>query len=102
MVSQGHSVIQAAGGRHALALLDGGGMVDLVLTDLRMADMSSWDVVMVLRARRPELPVGVMTATPEASHTRSEPVEFMITKPATLEDLQGAISQIRPGRAPRC
>ena len=66
LASLGHSVLATAGGREGLARLEAGNAVDLVLTDLKMPQMSGWEVVKAVKARWPRLPVGVMTGTPEA------------------------------------
>ncbi len=98
----GHSVSQAAGGREGLARLDAGESVDLVLTDLVVPDMSGWDVVKAVKARRVHLPVGVITGTPEALlRQRGEPIDFVLFKPVTLEAVREAISRIGLSSLPR-
>ncbi len=58
---QGYEVREAASGPQALALLRAEA-VDLVLTDVRMPDMSGLDLLREARALNPELPVLVLTA----------------------------------------
>lgn len=96
LASQGHSVVQASGGRRALSLLEAGESVDLVLTDLRMPGMTGWQLVDVLKARWPQLPLGLMTATPQALSAQHDRVDLVIPKPVPLDVLRAAISHIRP------
>jgi CheY-like chemotaxis protein len=55
------SVVEAPDGEDALALLDRGVTVDLVLTDFMMARISGLQVMAVLARYRPELPIIGMT-----------------------------------------
>ena len=94
---EGHTVLQAAGGREGLVRLEAEGPVDLVLTDLAMPDMTGWEVARAIKARWPHLPVGVITGTPEALLTqRGAPLDVVIFKPVTLDALREAIRRIRP------
>jgi CheY-like chemotaxis protein len=77
-----------------LALLSAGESVDLVLTDLAMPDVNGWDVVRAVRARWPTLPVGLVTGTPDHLGERREPVDVLIGKPVTLDDLRRAMAEI--------
>ena len=61
VASEGHDVLQAGSGREALALLEGGVAVDLVLTDLGMPGMTGWEVARAVRSRWPGLAVGLVT-----------------------------------------
>jgi GAF domain-containing protein/CheY-like chemotaxis protein/anti-sigma regulatory factor (Ser/Thr protein kinase) len=100
LAAGGHEVLQAAGGRQALALLEGGEAVDLVLTDLGMPDMSGWEVVRALGARWPGLPVGMLTGwgdrIEEAAPNRP-PVAGILPKPVSPEDLLAFVSRIFHG-----
>jgi CheY-like chemotaxis protein len=93
LASLGHSVVQAPGGREGLGLLEAGIPVDLVLTDLRMPQMTGWDVVRDVRARWPHVRIGLITGTPEALWERREPVDLVIAKPVTVDGLNEAISR---------
>ncbi len=93
----GHSALPAAGGEEGLALLDAGETVDLVITDLRMPDMSGWQVVKAVKARWPRLAVFVITGTPEALWEHRQPAaDLILNKPVSLDALQDAISRLRP------
>ena len=55
------SVVEAPDGEDALALLDRGVTVDLVLTDFKMPSIGGLQVMAVLTRYRPELPIIGMT-----------------------------------------
>ena len=65
LATSGHTTFQAAGGKEALAWLDAGQPVDLVLTDLGMPAMTGADVARAVRARWPLLRIGLMTGWDE-------------------------------------
>jgi len=91
--TSGHTAFQAAGGKEALAWLDAGQPVDLVLTDLGMPGMTGADVARVVRARWPQLRVGLMTGWDESEGLVSETsaiVDFVIAKPFNLQSLLSA------------
>ena len=96
LASLGHSVLATAGGREGLARLEAGDAVDMVLTDLKMPEMSGWDVVKAVKARWPHLRVGLITGTPELLQEQPEPVDLVITKPVKLKALEEALSRVRP------
>jgi signal transduction histidine kinase/CheY-like chemotaxis protein len=91
--TSGHTAFQAAGGKEALAWLDAGQPVDLVLTDLGMPGMTGADVARAVRARWPQLRVGLMTGWDESEGLVSETsviVDFVIAKPFKLQALLSA------------
>lgn len=95
----GHAVVQTAGGREGLERLESGEGVDLVITDLGMPDMNGWDVVRLVRARWPDLPVGLVTGWAAGRELGPEDlarVAFVISKPYTLETLAAALAPVRP------
>jgi signal transduction histidine kinase len=57
----GYVVTAADGGRAALALLDAGGIFDLLMTDLAMPHMRGADLAVEAQRRRPDMPVLVIT-----------------------------------------
>lgn len=58
----GFQVIEASSGNAALALIEDGAEVDIVLSDIRMPGLSGIDLATRLRELRPRLPVVLMTA----------------------------------------
>ncbi|MFQ5828813.1 MAG: response regulator [Candidatus Methylomirabilia bacterium] len=101
LTSLGHTVLQAAEGREGLERLEAGEAVDLLLTDLRMPNVTGWGVVKTVKARWPNLKVGVVTGTPETLWEEHDPaVDLVIAKPMRLPELQEALSRVLPGRAP--
>ena len=103
LASQGHTVLQASGGRQGLALLEAGERMDLVLTDLGMPEMNGWGVARAIRARWPGLPVGMLTGWGEQideSSADRQMVAGILIKPATPESLQEFIAAC-PGASRR-
>jgi signal transduction histidine kinase/CheY-like chemotaxis protein len=91
--TSGHTAFQAAGGREALAWLDAGQPVDLLLTDLGMPGMTGADVARAVRARWPHLRIGLMTGWDETEGLVGEAsaaVDFVIAKPFKLQALLSA------------
>jgi signal transduction histidine kinase len=100
----GHAVVQATGGREALALLEAGAMFDLVLTDHGMPEMTGLDLLREIKTRWPDLAVGLVTGwgdsleglagdvTPE--FTLAKPVEFSV-----LRETIGGFAAAHPRQA---
>ena len=102
LVDAGFAVLPASDGEAALELASGGAGFDVLLTDLRMPRLDGRELIARLRARRPDLPVVVMTGYPPeegaaALHNGSAPLR-LLTKPIELEVLFNAIRQVA-GRA---
>jgi signal transduction histidine kinase len=96
---QGHSVTQAPGGREGLSYLESNReLVDVVISDLGMPDMTGWDVAAAIQQRWPGLPVGLITGWGETEITREERnrVNFVINKPFDKAVLGTTMSDIRP------
>jgi len=99
---QGHSVTQAPGGREGLSFLESNReLVDVVVSDLGMPDMTGWDVAAAIQERWPGLPVGLITGWGETEITREERsrVNFVINKPFDKAVLGATMSNIRPRSA---
>jgi CheY-like chemotaxis protein len=91
--SVGHTVSTASSGPEALARLEAGETADLVLTDLTMSEMSGWEVVRAVRSRWPAVRIGLMTSTFLSFHDLREPVDVLLAKPVTLEELCEAVAE---------
>ncbi len=101
LVEDGHTVLRASSGRDALALLDGGERVDVVITDLGMPGMTGWELARALRTRWPDLPVGLIsgwTSSADFSAEEASHVAFVVAKPYTLGALRTALAPLRPRR----
>lgn len=95
----GHAVTQATSGRDGLARLERGERVDVVITDLGMPEMNGWDLARAVKARWPDLPVGLVTGWATGDELTSDEagrVDFVIAKPYTLETLETTLAPFRP------
>ena len=99
LASEGHTVTPAGSGEEALRRLDIDASIELVLTDLVMPAMTGWEIAAAVKARRPALPVGVITGWGDLPETVAGPrasVDFVIAKPINLDEL--ADRRRPPGR----
>jgi GAF domain-containing protein/anti-sigma regulatory factor (Ser/Thr protein kinase) len=102
LASRGHRVLTAGGGAEALRRLEEDSGVDLLLTDLVMPGMTGWELAGAASARRPGLPVGVVTGwgdVPESTPGSRTAVDFVLSKPVTFEALDHALGRL--GQTPR-
>ena len=98
LASAGHTVVMAAGGSEALHLLDSDPEVELVVTDLVMPGMTGLELAAAVKARRPALPVGVVTGWGDLPHAEGgahAAVDFVLAKPVMLDALHEAIARVR-------
>src|SRR5438132_1617419 len=89
----GHTAFQAAGGREALAWLEAGQPVDLVLTEMGMPGMMGSEVARAIRGRWPHLKIGLMTGWDETEGLVADAtsiVDFTLAKPFQLKALTRA------------
>ena len=96
--SAGYTVVSAPSGEQALHLLDEGGAVDLVFTDVMMpGGMNGLQLADQVRARRPGTPIlvttGYMDELPAARGQRLD----ILSKPYRQEDLLARVRAILPG-----
>lgn len=88
-----HAVKTAACGREGLDLLAGGGF-DVVITDVKMPDMTGFDVLRSVKEQAPQVEVIMMTAFGEMETTvralREGAFDFF-TKPFDVQDLAAAL-----------
>jgi CheY-like chemotaxis protein len=93
----GFQVLSATGSAAALALLERGGTVDLLLADLRMPVMSGTQLALKAMQLRPEVRVLIMAAYPA-----EDPIAWrIITKPFPPEVLEAEIRRVLEGPSAR-
>jgi signal transduction histidine kinase/CheY-like chemotaxis protein len=93
----GYTAFEASGGHEALAWLDAGQPIDLVLTDLGMPGMTGTDLARTVRGRWPHLRLGLMTGwdqTEAPVGEASSVVDFVIAKPFKLSALLSAYTAV--------
>jgi len=98
LASHGHTVVTAAGADEAFERLEGEANLDLVLTDLVMPGRTGWDVAAHVKARRPLVPVGLITGWGDAAdvdEARRAMVDFVVEKPVSIEALRDAVARAR-------
>ena len=83
----GYRVVEADGGAVALDLLSGGNRVDLVLADFSMPGMSGMELLREATARRPELPVLLVTGYADDKTLAALGEERRVLKPFRNEEL---------------
>ena len=86
----GYTVLVAPDGLDALAIVRRQA-IDLVITDLSMPRLGGGEFIARLRARKPSLPVLVMsgsTAAPGLERITADPAADFLQKPFSLEELQ--------------
>ena len=93
LYEEGCRITEAAGGKEAVALSEKNSF-DLVLMDIRMQEMSGIDALKIIKAKRPELPILLMTAY----GTVKSAVEALklgaidyLTKPLDIQELKIAV-----------
>jgi two-component system, NtrC family, response regulator GlrR len=99
LATEGWKVVTAANGEEALERL-AEHQPDLMITDLRMGDVSGWDLLFHENMQRPNLPIFVITALPPpavggADHFAAE----FFQKPLDIDALVAAIRR-RLGAVP--
>jgi two-component system, NtrC family, response regulator AlgB len=94
--SCGHSVQTAETGKQALDLLSGGGPVDLVLTDYKLAELNGLELLQQIKRQAPETPVILMTAygTIENAVAAMKAGAYdYLAKPFSLEQIQHVVER---------
>lgn len=91
LATEGWRVVPARTGEEALEYL-GEEEPDLIITDLRMARISGWDLLFHERIERPHLPIFVITAlSPREADPAAEWAERFFQKPVDPEYLLAAV-----------
>ena len=98
LVEAGFEVLAANDGQEALDLAANGAAFDLLLTDLKMPRLDGKELIAKLRARRPDLPVVVMTGFPPPDGAVSlqagrGPMR-LLTKPVGITPLIAALRDV--------
>jgi CheY-like chemotaxis protein/anti-sigma regulatory factor (Ser/Thr protein kinase) len=96
----GHHVTTALGGLAAIEVLRGPAF-DVVFTDLGMPEVNGWDLASLVKARRPECAVVLVSGwgfqlEEEAAHSRG--VDLVMAKPFSYSEVDGALRTLfQPG-----
>jgi signal transduction histidine kinase len=92
--TDGHAVVQARSGPEALSVLERGAAVDLVLTDHGMPGMTGLELTQAIKARWPQLRVGLVTGWGESLDLPVNSVrpDFTLAKPVDLPTLRAAVA----------
>lgn len=97
---EGYGILQAESGRAALAVLDGGDKVDLLVSDLSMPGMDGLSLIREAQLRRAGLPAilltGFATDTVElaAGQAVSNSSFSLLRKPVTAQRLRNRIETV--------
>jgi len=99
LVDDGFEVVEACDGQELLAALsalpaDGGGLPDVIITDVRMPGCTGLEVLEAVRARRWPTAVIVMTAFGDRelhAEARRLSASAVFDKPFALDDLRTAV-----------
>lgn len=85
-------ILEAADGVEGLIQLEDEPSIDLVLTDLAMPRASGLAVIEILRLRRPDIPVAVMSGN--GASMRSVPQVPVLSKPFTADELLRLVTEL--------
>lgn len=97
----GLTVYEAATAEEALALIDAGSMIDVVISDVHMpGERSGVDLAQTVLVRWPGLPVVLTSATPLGAAADALRVTF-VPKPYELGALVALLATLVPGQADR-
>jgi PAS domain S-box-containing protein len=94
--ASGQEVIEADSGAAALSWLETT-PVDIVLTDLGMPQVTGWEVARAAKARRPDLPVVLLTGwgdQTEAEVSEDAGVDRVLTKPVPRSTVLAVIAEL--------
>ncbi|WP_431272612.1 response regulator [Dankookia sp. P2] len=104
LAEMGHSVVHAADGEAALGLA-AALPCDVLVTDLAMPRLSGLQLIALLRAERPDLPVVMMTGwlPPDGARLLAASgagATALLLKPFAMTELAEALARVAPGTAP--
>jgi CheY-like chemotaxis protein len=84
---EGWAVLEAATGAGALTALREAEKVDLLITDIGLADaLTDWDIAEAFRTSHPEVPVIYASGNPANDHRRV-PRSVFLSKPVLVSEL---------------
>ena len=90
-----HVVIEADNGAKALDLFTEG-QFDLVATDFEMPVMKGNELAVRIKKLAPKQPILMVTAYGKELGDSQNPVDSILNKPFTFDDLRGAIAKLLP------
>jgi nitrogen-specific signal transduction histidine kinase/CheY-like chemotaxis protein len=99
----GYQVLEASRGRQALALAEAADRIDLLLTDVRMPDLSGPELADLLQAARPGLRVLFMSGyidDPELRQQLASGSAAVLDKPFTTQQLAERVRAVLEPAAP--
>ena len=91
----GHSVTEANDGAEALELFTKG-QFDLVTTDFEMPVMKGNELAVRIKQLAPKQPILMITAYGNQLGDSENPVDSILNKPFTMDNLRGAIAMLLP------
>jgi CheY-like chemotaxis protein len=96
---EGWRVLEAATGEEVLQLLREARSIDLVVTDIGLADdaMTGWDVAEAVRTKHAEVPVVYASGGPD-NDGRRVPKSVFLCKPVDTNELMLTCSKLRSTR----
>ncbi|WP_211911375.1 PAS domain-containing protein [Tardiphaga alba] len=94
----GYEVVETASAEQALSLIETGLIPDLVVTDHLMPGMNGVELARELKAKRPELPVLIVSGYAEAEGV--DPDIARLTKPFRIAELADGLSALMPVTSP--
>ena len=91
----GHSVTEANDGAEALDLFTRG-QIDLVVTDFEMPVMKGNELAVRIKKLAPKQPILMITAHGKELGDSENPVDSILNKPFTMDNLREAIAKLLP------
>jgi len=92
----GHEPVEATSASEALALLDAGDPVDLVLTDHAMPGTTGLQLASAVRQRYPHVPIILATGYAEMPENAGDAIDARLGKPFSERDLAAALARVAP------
>jgi two-component system cell cycle sensor histidine kinase/response regulator CckA len=96
----GYQIVEAAGGAEAIALIEKGQALDLLIADLDMPELAGEEMVRRIRATRPDLKVLYVTGNIDRLLDVRQTLwagEAFLDKPFTVDGLREAVAMLLYG-----